>query len=73
VAGTASVATITPSWKGRQLTLLCKTAGLKFWDASDPSGDNIKLGIGASWTMSADDSLSLVCDGTDWIMVGRTA
>ena len=73
VTQTNPVATITPSWPGRKVTLLCGTTGLKIWDASDPSGNNIKLGIGNSWTMSADDSLSLVCDGTDWIMVGRTA
>lgn len=73
VTGTNTVATITPSWRGRKVTLLCKTSNLTFLDASHGSGDNIKLGIGTSWQLSTDDSLTLVCDGTDWFMVGRTA
>jgi hypothetical protein len=64
ITGTTTITSVTASWVGRQVTL--KFAGiLSFTD-----GSNLKLF--GTMTTSADDTISLVCDGTNWYEVARS-
>lgn len=64
LTGTAAVTSITSSYKGRMVTLVNTST------ASLTDGSNLKLaGNGPN---TADDSITLVCDGTNWIETGRS-
>jgi hypothetical protein len=65
VTGTTTITSVAASWAGRVVTL--KFAGiLTFTD-----GSNLK--INGDFVTSADDTLTLVCDGTNWYEVTRSA
>lgn len=66
ITGTTNITSITATNQtGRRVTL--KFAGiLTFTD-----GSNLKLN--SNFVTSADDTITLVCDGTDWIEVSRSA
>jgi hypothetical protein len=64
ISGTTTIDTITAS-SGRQITLVfTSTAGL-----SDGVGN---LRLSAAFTGTADDAVSLVCDGTNWFERARS-
>lgn len=52
--------------KARRLVVLCGTATAQITD-----GANLKLA--GNFTCTADDSISLVCDGTNWYETSRSA
>lgn len=64
LTGTATVTNITASYPGRRVTLINTST------ASLADGGNLKLATAGPAT--ADDSISLVCDGTNWFEVGRS-
>jgi hypothetical protein len=65
ITGTTTVTSVTASWIGRRVTL--KFAGiLTFTD-----GSNLKLN--GNFVTSADDTITLVCDGTNWFEAARSA
>jgi hypothetical protein len=65
ITGTTPITSVTASYAGRKVTL--KFAGiLTFTD-----GSNLKLA--GDFVTSADDTITLVCDGTNWFEVGRSA
>ncbi len=67
ITGATAITSITASWAGRVVTL-------KF--ASNPvftAGSNLKLAGAANFNTSADDCISLVCDGTNWHEISRSA
>lgn len=65
ITGTTSITSVTASRAGREVVL--KFAGaLTFTD-----GSNLKLA--GSMSTSADDTISLICDGTNWYETGRSA
>jgi len=64
ITGTANITSIATSWARRFVTL-------KFQDgATITKGSNLK--IAATWVTTANDTLSLVCDGIDWYEVSRS-
>ncbi len=64
VDGTTAIANITASWPGRQVTL-------RFDDSvSIQTTGNLK--IGSQFNATADDTLTLVCDGSNWFEVCRS-
>lgn len=64
ITGTTTITSVTASWPGRQVTL--KFAGiLTFTD-----GSNLKLAT--NFVTTADDTITLVCDGTNWFEVARS-
>lgn len=65
VTGTSTIFGITASWVGRQVTL-------KFND-SLAIGDEYNLKLAGNFNSSANDTLTLVCDGTDWYEVSRSS
>ncbi|HYI99876.1 MAG TPA: right-handed parallel beta-helix repeat-containing protein [Thermoleophilaceae bacterium] len=65
VTGATSITSIAASWNGRRVTL-------RF--ASTPTltkGSNLKLA--SSLVATADDTIELVCDGTNWYEMSRSA
>lgn len=58
VSGTTTITSVTASWKGRVVTLQFSGA-LTFTD-----GSNLKLA--GNFVTTADDTITLVCDGTNW-------
>jgi hypothetical protein len=63
VTGTTNITSVTASFPNRRVTLVF--AGiLTFTD-----GSNLKLA--GNFVTTADDSISLVCDGTDWFETSR--
>lgn len=63
ITGTTGISSIASSWNGRRITL-------RF--ASTPTvtdGSNLKLA--GNLAATADDTITLVCDGTNWFEVGR--
>lgn len=65
ITGTTTITSVAASYYGRRVTL--KFAGiLTFTD-----GSNLKLN--ANFVTSADDTITLVCDGTNWFEVARSA
>jgi hypothetical protein len=62
ITGTTTITSITASWPGRFVIL--KFAGA----ATISDGNNLKLGTTLS-PASADDVISLLCDGTNWYQV----
>lgn len=65
ITGTTNITSITASWAGRRVTLVF-TGILTFTD-----GSNLKLS--ASFVTSADDTITLVCDGVSWFECSRSA
>jgi hypothetical protein len=65
VTGTTNITSIAASWAERRVTLVF-TGILTVTD-----GSNLKLG--SNFVTSADDTISLVCDGTNWYEVSRSA
>jgi len=64
ITGTTNVTSVTASWEGREATL--KFAGiLTFTD-----GSNLKLA--GNFVTTADDTITLVCDGTNWYEKSRS-
>ena len=64
VTGTNNITSVTASWVNRRVTL--HFAGvLTFTD-----GSNLKLA--GNFVTSADDTITIVCDGTDWFEVARS-
>ena len=66
VTGTTNITGITASWVGRRVSLVCAASGLTISD-----GNNLLL-VGDFVTDSANDCLTLVSDGTNWIEVSRS-
>jgi len=65
ITGTTNITSVTASWSGRIVIL--KFAGiLTFTD-----GSNLKLA--GNFVTSADDTITLISDGTNWIETGRSA
>jgi hypothetical protein len=52
--------------KGRPLVVLCGTATSQFTDGSN-------LTLAGNFTCTSSDSLALVCDGTNWVELDRSA
>lgn len=65
ISGTTTITSVTASWAGREVTLVFSGI-LTFTD-----GSNLKLA--GNFTTSADDAITLVCDGTSWIEKSRSA
>lgn len=65
ISGTTSITSVTASWAGRRVTLVFSGA-LTFTD-----GSNLKLAT--SYVTTPDDTISLVCDGTNWFETSRSA
>jgi hypothetical protein len=64
LSGANTVTSITASWAGRQVTLLTtSTAGLA-------DGSNLKLNL--AFIGSADATITLRCNGTNWYEVARS-
>jgi len=67
VTGTTSITSITPSWRGRHVTLL-------FTDVlTVTNGGNLILAGSANFVTKLEDSLTLVCDGNNWLETSRSA
>lgn len=64
ITGTTNVNSLAPSWAGRRISLLF-AASLTVSD-----GNNLKLN--GPFSANADDTLSLVSDGTNWIEISRS-
>lgn len=64
VTGTTSVTSLTASWAGREVTLVF-AAALTFTD-----GSNLKLA--GNFVTTADDTIRLQCDGTNWFEISRS-
>jgi hypothetical protein len=68
LTGTTSITSITASWVGRRVTLRFPSGSLTLTDGSN-------LQLAGSLTSSAtgnQDTISLLCDGTNWIETGRS-
>jgi len=65
ISGTNNITRITASWAGREVTLMFQAA------LTVVDGDNLK--IAGNFVTSADDTISLVCDGTSWVEKSRAA
>jgi hypothetical protein len=64
VTGTTTITSVTASYAGRQVTLAFSGA-LTFTD-----GSNLKLA--GNFVTTADDTISLVSDGTNWLELARS-
>lgn len=65
ISGTTTIDSITPSWAGRQVTL-------KF-ESTPIVGDANNLILASQFNTTANDTLTLICDGTNWYEVSRSA
>lgn len=65
ISGTNNITDITASWAGREVTLMFQAA------LTVVDGGNLK--IAGNFVTSADDTISLVCDGTSWVEKSRAA
>lgn len=64
ITGTTGITSLTASWNGREVTL-------RF--ASTPTlTDGSNLRLAGNLVATADDTISLVCDGTNWYEVRRS-
>jgi hypothetical protein len=66
ITGTTQITSITASFVGRRITL-------RFSNASPggiADGNNLKLA--GNFAATTDDTISLVCDGTNWYETGRS-
>ena len=64
ITGATSITSVVASWRGRRVTFVSSGA-LTFTD-----GSNLKLA--GNYSMSADDTITLVCDGANWYEVARS-
>lgn len=64
ISGTTTITSITASWAGRRVTLIFSGA-LTLTD-----GSNLKLA--GNFVTTADDAITLVCDGTNWVETARS-
>jgi parallel beta-helix repeat protein len=64
ISGTTTITSVTASWAGRIVTLVFSGA-LTFTD-----GSNLKLN--GNFVTTADDTITLGCDGTNWIELCRS-
>lgn len=64
ITGTVNITAITASVPGRQVTLR--------FTSNVTVSKNANLRLAANFTSSANDTLTLVCDGTNWYEVGRS-
>lgn len=65
VTGTTTITSVTAGWAGQVVTFVFRGI-LTF-----TNGSNLKLG--SNFVTSADDTITLVCDGTNWYEVARKA
>jgi hypothetical protein len=65
ITGTTNITSITASWIGREVLL---TFGLAL---TVTDGSNLKLA--GNFTTNGEDTMSLVCDGTDWFEISRSS
>jgi hypothetical protein len=64
ISGTTAITSVTTSWAGRIVTL-------KFQDVvTFTDGSNLKLA--GNFVTTADDVITLVCDGTNWVEMSRS-
>lgn len=65
ISGTTTITSVVATgWTGKRVTLIFSGA-LTFTD-----GSNLKLA--GNFVTTADDTISLVCDGTNWYETGRS-
>ena len=64
ISGTTGITSITASWEGRKVTLHFAGA------LTVTDGSNLKLS--GNFVTTADDTLTLYCDGTDWREISRS-
>lgn len=64
ISGTTTITSVSASTAGRRVTLVFSGA-LTFTD-----GSNLKLA--GNFVTTADDAISLICDGTNWIETSRS-
>lgn len=64
VTGTTGITTITPSWRDRIVTLR--------FNGSLTVTDGSNLVLAGNFTTTANDTLTLTCDGTNWYEIGRS-
>lgn len=64
ISGTTNISSITASWVGRQVTLQFAGALTVF------NENNLKLV--SNFAVTGNDTLSLICDGTNWSEVARS-
>lgn len=65
INGSTNITSVTASWPGRRVTLRF-TDALTFTDGSN-------LLLAGNFTTSDQDAITLICDGTYWFEVGRSA
>lgn len=64
ITGTTNITSVTASWAGRRVTLVF-VGILTFTD-----GSNLKLA--GNLVTTGDDTITLVCDGTNWLECSRS-
>ena len=64
ISGTVSITQVTPSWAGRRVTLVFADI-LTFTDGSN-------LVLAGNFVTTTNDSITLACDGTNWIESSRS-
>ena len=64
ITGTTAITSVTPLWAGKIITL-------KFADILTFT-DGLNLKLAGNFVTSADDTISLICDGTNWYEIGRS-
>lgn len=69
-AGGNTIATITGGLEGQRLTLIFVDASCTLTDTAPPVGAN-QLSLSAAFTSSAEDTMTLVFNGTGWLEVAR--
>jgi hypothetical protein len=67
VTGTVGITSITASYPGRVVTLQFSNAS----PGQVTDGSNLKLN--GNFVPTTDDTLTLVCDGTNWVEIARSA
>jgi len=65
ITGTTTIANITASWRGRQVVL-------QFDDVLIMDDGPGNLGLAGDFTTSNSDTLTLTCDGTNWLEISRS-
>ncbi len=65
ISGTTNITGITASYAGRRVTL-------KFADVLTLTDGAGTIRIGGNFVTTADDTITLVCDGSTWFEVGRS-
>lgn len=68
ISGTADITSIVASAAGRVVTLIFTGAA-----ATNGVVDGSNLKLTGDFAYSADDTLQLICDGTNWLEISRSA